>query len=332
MLKVWGDDMDMKDTKLGQFLILFRIQSTPMTVMALLLGYATVEGTFIRGDAIPLVVAGALAHWGMFAMNDYVDREHDMESKEDRSDKPLINGSISIREAAYVMYVLCALPLVIAAWSFNTASLGFFIVAYALGLAYNFASKATYLSPVLLGLWGTSVVLTGAQYSRGLTVESVFMAVLMGLFMFWLTILGDFKDVDQDEESIPRVLGVKVSSNGLLVKSHSFYQASAVIIGSFTFLIIFLADGAPGWAYVGALFFGSVGSWVTAEITLRRVWYDQKAIKKNITMHAGTLILAMALASSSYLGAYSYFLAIAGTVAWQLAWQLALYGDPLYFP
>jgi hypothetical protein len=62
------------------------------------------------------------------------------------------------------------------------------------------------------------------------------------------------------------------------------------------------------------------------------VWYDQKAIKKNITMHAGTMILAMALASSSYLGAYSYLLAVVGTVVWQLTWQYVLYGDPLYFP
>lgn len=324
--------MDIKDTKLGQFLILFRVQSTPMTVMALLLGYATVEGTFVRGDVIPLVVAGALAHWGMFAMNDYVDREHDMQSKEDRSDKPLINGSVTVRDAAYAVYALCTLPLLVAVWSFNTESLGFFIAAYALGLAYNFKSKDTYLSPVLLGLWGTSVVLTGAQYARGLTIESVLMGVLMGLFMFWLTVLGDFKDVDQDEKSIPKALGVKVSGNGLLVKTHSFYQAAAIIIGSFSLIIVFLADGAPWWAYAGALFFGSVGSWGTAEITLRRVWYDQKAIKKNITMHAGTLILAMALASSSYLGALSYFFAVAGTVAWQFTWQYILYGDPLYFP
>lgn len=201
------------NTKLGKWIALIRLQSTPVTVVPLLLGYITVTQTLHR-DILPLIIVGALGHWGFYALNDVYDVEVD--SQQGKEMKPLVDRDISYRRAEFASYGLIGMSLFGAVIWFNTFAASAYSIACVFGWYYNLYSSRRTFSSIVLGMWGVFIVLTGAAYASGWNTYTVYLSILFGVHMVWMTLIGDLKDIENDEKNIPHLYDVRIETIRLL--------------------------------------------------------------------------------------------------------------------
>ena len=130
-------------------LTLTSIQSVPVSVATILLGYASVTGTIMDETVIPLVVAAGIGHLGFYSMNDVLDYDWDVEQERDK--KPLVAGLISRKMGLLMSGFLIMLSVAYAAGTFPRLSYLLFVAAAIFGGAYNWKSKSSPYSAILLG-------------------------------------------------------------------------------------------------------------------------------------------------------------------------------------
>lgn len=187
-------------TKIGKWLALIRLQSTPVTVISLLLGYFTVNQTLYIG-IWPLVIVGALGHWGFYAHNDVEDISVDM--AQGKSMKPLLSGDIKKTHAEMLSYSFIILSILGAVLWFNPFAASAYLLAAVSGWYYNIYSSEKTYSGLLLSLWGVSIIWTGAAFAQGWSGFTIVLSLLFGVHMMWMTVIGDLKDIENDENNLP---------------------------------------------------------------------------------------------------------------------------------
>lgn len=147
------------------YLKLIRIQSTPVTLAILAAGYGLHHGTIADIEILPLLLVGALGHWGFYAMNEYEDIAYDRQAG--KEDKPLVSGEVSKKEAQIIVASLVGASIILAGTLFPIPSVAAYILSAWLGAVYNKRSKLDTISGVYLGIWGVLILYTGFYYAAG---------------------------------------------------------------------------------------------------------------------------------------------------------------------
>lgn len=323
--------------KLRGILSLVSIQSTPVTVATLGLGYATVSGTILREGFIHLVVAGAIAHWAFYCLNDLRDIEWD--KNEGREHKPLVNGSIGYRFGVAIFILLFAASVTYALAVFPLEALFSWSVAIFMGFWYNENSKSYTFSGVYMFIWGLSVVFTGALYAGGYNGTTVILGLLVALHMFWMTVMGNLKDIGGGENSIPEMLDCKiVDEDGykILWTSGRFnIFASVVILLQIALLLLIpIGDSAHStdvtFIYIGVI--GGILIWDRFANVLYQPGFKKDRMKRDIAVFeivSVSFVIAVCISFMTYITAV---ILIAGSIVWGVSWQTLLYRHPLRFP
>lgn len=321
--------MSIRNTKVGAWLTLARVQSAPLTVVSLVLGYGVVTGEVFTTNITPLLVVGALAHLGGYILNDIADLEHDTTAG--RDEKPLVSGEIDTRNAIAASIILILLSIIISIYTFPYGAQNVFLLSIVTGVVYNMWSKDIPLSEILLGIWGFTVIMTGAAYAGMVGEGAISLAVMLFLFLIWLSILDGVKEFDNEDETIPYYLGCEVRDNIIFSPSKPFHIASLLMLVSIGLLggyIASLNDGLFGAIFTSgsAVIFIITGMAAVTEDMMGR---EHRAMVVVNTL-AGVLLVAISLSPS--LGVFSSIGIVAATAVWGLGWQKVIFGSPFYFP
>lgn len=330
--------MKLNKTYIGRWLSLVRIQSTPVTVITLCLGYITVSQRLNLYEMIPLVVVGCLGHWGFYAQNDVMDYEYDIDHKS--IDKPLVSKVISRFQAQVVSSLLIITSVFIAVISFSLTTSGWFILSAIAGLTYNFYSKKTSFSGLYLSVWGISIVMTGATYAGKPNISVYALAYGVGIHMLVMTMMGDIKDIDADEPSIPRLLGVwytKENSNIWITSPKTMIVGWTVldIAEALSIIMIIIGSGIepkPSLIYVVPVLILLLGKSKTGNSVFSSRFLDDNDIKKDIVSYELICVTAYIVAISTMVKLIVTAVLIIASVGWGLLWQKIMYGKMFYFP
>lgn len=339
--------MLLRNTYIGAWLSLIRIQSTPVTVLSLLIGYVSVTNTILTSHILPLILVGVLGHWGVYGHNDYVDRYEDKDAE--KYHKPIPRGDINSNTAAIGISILIGGSIITAFWYFSIIPLVLYLFAVVIGIFYNYVSKDTLYSPHLLGLWGVVVILLGAMYAGSPSAFTWPLAALIGLHMFWMTIEGNLKDIGKGEISLPEEYDCHIYEED--EEEHLFvtYRMAAIIhflilihfILFLLFPIIAIVSNFSNIISITTLlyiihliitFFLADRVWYTVYQIIDQHPFDRDEIKRDIAKHTVIVVVTTLFISVLFTDVQSLIILILGSVVWGLGWQLIMYGDPFYFP
>lgn len=156
---------------------------------------------------------------------------------------------------------------------------------------------------------------------------------ILFLQMVFMTIEGDLKDLDSEEPCIPRALGTRVLNGGrkILDVSMEFLVLFYILSLAQTGMIILLAYTQS--ITLAALTALPAVSMFAVSVTMVKDGerFSEKRLKKKIVLYTCLFVTAFGLASLSYMNEISIAAIVAGTLAWGLGWQQALFGDSSYF-
>jgi len=221
----------------------------------LFLGFTPVFGAICNGDSdfthlFILFIIGILAHIFTFVQNDIFDIDIDKKSSY-VSERPLIMGTVSKGEAAFLVMFSLLLSVVMAGvFLFTSLSFLVLLLSFLLMTLYNKYSKRLFAMEYILGIGVFTYSLFGA-----LTVSEKVstLAIIIGLvgMMQWLFSVGVFanmKDVKYDTrlgvKTTPTMFGVKELNDELQIpamfKGYAFViKILHIFIASLPFLLQF---------------------------------------------------------------------------------------------
>ncbi len=227
------------------FLITARIELAGFSFVAVI-GAMTVCGkTIPLSDTLMLFVFNVLLVIFGFIHNDYEDLDIDKRLPE-LSNRPLVNGSVSRRQARYWSISLFILALLLAHLYFrDTRTSVLFFSALFLAAVYNKLSKRILGADIFYGLSSGALFLFGAAaVSGGHESFSIFTLLMTGVMvlehLFFNIASGQLKDVRFDRAAGVKTLAVALSrvENGV-THIHPAFKALCLAIKLTTYSIIF---------------------------------------------------------------------------------------------
>ena len=208
--------------------------------------------------ALLFIIGGFVTLYG-FVLNDYIDVETDIISKE-LSQRPLVKGSIPRLHALLISlggvigaYILIFLGMIQGLFLQDGLILLVFSIAVVLAAIYNIYGKKFPGSDVFVAGASTLYFIFGAlAVSPTLTLLTWVVAIVTFFQVMYLnTIMGGLKDADHDYKrgvkNIALILGVKVTKDRLFIPLSFiilafFFRASSLIV---MFTPFFLIEGFP---------------------------------------------------------------------------------------
>lgn len=333
--------MKLQNTHVGQWLKLVRVQGTPLTVIPLLLGYATVENTILTYDVIPLIIVGVIGQWGVYVLNDVIDYKYD---RMNNKDKPLVDGTIHYMSAHIVSYLLIIISLIIVGIYFPVVSGLLYVIALVLGIIYNKRSKTDEYRSVYMLCWGIIIILVGATYSNVPNVFSIILSISFGLYMMWVIWEDAIKDIGTGQKSIPETrLDSKLKTkDGKEYLDCSFrFGGAAWLIRFIMFILILFIPFTKIITnfihlYDVVIFILSIPlglvMFYTGHDIIYRGEFNRTEIKKSITKHTIWSAAFILTASLVFVDINSIFIMVLGSIIWGLIWTKVMYGELFYFP
>lgn len=318
-------------TNLRNWLILGRIQSFPLTVLPLLLGYLTVTNSVIYGEIIALIVVGSVGHWSVYSHNDYVDRHNDRLAG--KTDKPLVNGAIEVGAADRVIFAGIILSIALGFILLDFSSFILWMFALVLGIYYNYVCKIALYSPLVLLLWGIDIVMVGAYHAGDPNLTTFILSFIVGIHIFIATVYeGDIKDLGEGENNIAEI-GVELynGQDGQLRKrsewwyQDSFYGFNIIQFG----LALYIA--LESVYLILTLIFATFALIVGNEL-VRDSKFDKEDIKENIVFYTIHSIVAISVSFAAVISIDYILVLLVFAIIWGISWQRILYGSTVYFP
>ncbi len=284
----------------------------PVFGAAVFIGEASgrgLEGWSLLPDLALLFVAGALFHVFGFVLNEWADMEVDRASR-DLTDKPLVSGRVSPREALAVALgcaLLCYVPMALV----TREPLVLFVLTMSIlmGAAYDMFGKRVPLDVLLAGSI-TLLLLAGALASGEFDLGSMRHWTLFGCLgalqflqnLFQNAIEGGIKDADHDAAAGARtfavVTGVRIVE-GELVPTGSFRVSAAIIkavhAAVLIYTVTFVVEPGGSWEGMAVLVLAivvTVGMLSTVPLLLRRAPFDRSRLKRLFAVHEVVTFLA----------------------------------------
>jgi len=197
-----------------------------------------------------LFLIGFLGHTYGFVLNDIVDYKIDKSSKEIK-DRPLLSGTISLKNAKIFAYLSLIGCLIIASFLAYTTQI--FIPLFLLVISgsfitlYNLISKKYPFTDIFVSLGIFFLILYGSFTVEGtfssLTAWVWFICLLGSIQTFFMQVVaGGMKDVENDYKKGAHTLAIKLGvriKNGKL-KVSSAFKILAFSIQLFNIVVVFL--------------------------------------------------------------------------------------------
>jgi len=222
---------------------------------AVLTGISPVMGAIAMGhyeilSLFLLFLVGFLGHTYGFVLNDIVDYRIDKSSKE-ISDRPLISGTISIKNAKLFSFITLMAAFVVSLYVayriqnyysiIILAISGFFITLYDLiSKKYPFTDIFVSLGIFFLILYGAFTV---AGTLSGITTLAWIVCIIGSVqTLFMQVVAGGMKDVENDYKKGAKTLAIRMGvriSNGSLIVSMGF-KSLAYLIQIVNIVLVFL--------------------------------------------------------------------------------------------
>lgn len=197
-----------------------------------------------------LFLIGFLGHTYGFVLNDIVDYKIDKSSKEIK-DRPLLSGTISLKNAKLFAYLSLLFCLVIASFLAYVTQiyipLVLLVISGSFITLYNLISKKYPFTDVFVSLGIFFLILYGAYTVEGtfssLTGWVWFICLLGSIQTFFMQVVaGGMKDVENDYKKGAHTLAIKMGVRITQGKLHvsSAFKILAFSIQLFNIVVVFL--------------------------------------------------------------------------------------------
>jgi 4-hydroxybenzoate polyprenyltransferase len=222
---------------------------------AVLTGISPVMGAIAMGyynlfSLFMLFLIGFFGHTYGFVLNDIIDNKIDKTSEE-ISDRPLLSGTISIKNAWIFAIISMIIAFVISFYIAYTTQIYYpifiLIISSILITIYNLTSKKL----AGMDIFVTAAVFFLVLYGAGITVENInnvsnlaWIVCILGAIqvLYMQFIAGGMKDIDNDYKSgantIAIKLGVRIIKGKLIVTTK--FKLLAYVIQIIDLIVVFL--------------------------------------------------------------------------------------------
>ncbi|KYK25883.1 hypothetical protein AYK20_04320 [Thermoplasmatales archaeon SG8-52-1] len=323
-----------------EYLRLFRLHTGAATASAPLIG-GLIMGQRDISSLIVLFLIGIFYHVFGFVLNEYIDVNVDKKSI-DLKDKPLVSGSISKKQALYIVIIsiICSYLLIFIFFR-SIYTVSFFSLSLIFGVIYDLYGKK------ILGL---DFVLAGGFFFLCLTGASTkstdfnFLIYLFCLLYFFQIVYnnaveGGLKDVGHDSTAgaitLATFMGVTVEK-GILRITKSFVIFSYFLRFIFLALIVILGlqPQLLFWSdkhifeiviivLLIVIYFATLFSF------LRTMKFDRARLKKIFSINEMISFFMVLIVLSPMIGLYLTVFLIMLPAVWYLAFNVILYGKLL---
>lgn len=225
--------------KIREYLKLARSFNAVLTGVSPVMGAVAMQ-EYNVGVLVVLFLIGFLGHSFGFVLNDILDFNLDNKSRE-ISDRPLISGTISLKNA-WIFAIGCLALAFVIAFALAYPSANFFplvlmVVSAASIVVYNVISKKYPFMDVFVGAGIFFFILYGAvAVSGSLSAVSdlAWIVCVLGTVqvMFMQIVAGGMKDIENDFLQGARTAAVRMGvrvNNGKLKVSRSFFAVAFVL-------------------------------------------------------------------------------------------------------
>lgn len=326
--------MMLYDTQIGKWLAVLRIQSAPLTILPVLIGYVITQNTYSLKTIGILTVISLLSHLAMYGHNEYCDYEYDMKNKD--AGKPLTEGSIKRESVGVVAIGLFTVSIVITAYVFSTLVVTAFGLGAVCGFLYNQQSKTYPYSLGYMGMWGMIAIFTGAFTTSDADAMVIVYALGVGFFITLLTYIADLKDIESDEVSLPSRLGSRVVYSGgerlIHVTAPAQFAGWMMFVGEIgAFGIYTLVLQPYSIEYLIFSLLGIALIYLQTQLTASGSKTNKEFKREfaGFTVVQSFLLLTTASVTVSALIILGLVLA---SCIWVFGWLYIIYSDPFYFP
>ncbi len=297
------------------WLQLFRSHTSPLEMTITITGSALAVGTIFDLRILLFLLFGWLYHnagYGQNSVEDYL-RGYDKDDP-NKAHHPIQRGVIDPYTARTVCRVLILILFVygVIISNFDPISVVLLATLIAMGIVYNLFNKKmtgkfipiaiahSLLFPfAFFGSGGAIDISSAAPYVSGPEAGAALLlfGYLLVQVIYQIMIEGDLKDIDMDEASLLKEMGVCVREGILqsspLARGVAFFlKASSVAI---IFLVLSTLDGTVD-NYVGALVFSLLILYLDQKLMGRGPWEHSRCLKTMSLMEvASTFALAVAI-------------------------------------
>lgn len=303
---------------LRDWLQLFRTHTSPLEISIVTMGAVVALGTFFSPYVILWLVVGWLYHNAGYGQNSVEDFALGFD-KDDPNKKhhPLQRGAISLRTARIGVYGLLVTFVLFSLVVSSLRPLGVFLLAELTiaGLLYNFIGKKIKAKPIPIAIAHTSLFpfayfsTTSAFAVSGqfpFFIDTVSQVVVLGTIYIFIQIIyqiliaGDLKDIDQEEASLLKELGIYVKDGNFVASANVRALAKGLKIANVipAFIIVYVT-GLDILTLIIVAIFSAIILYVDEMMLKPRKWDHNKTTRDMAIMEVFT-VFALIVALQCY--------------------------------
>ncbi|KYK25380.1 hypothetical protein AYK24_04975 [Thermoplasmatales archaeon SG8-52-4] len=323
--------------KICEYLRLFRLHTGAATASAPLIG-GIIMGQRQIPALVVLFIIGIFYHIFGFVLNEYVDVNVDKKS-DDLKEKPLVRGSISKKQALYIVIIsiICSYFFILIFFR-SIYTLSFLSLSLIFGGLYDiYGKKILGLDFVLAGGF-FFLCLTGASTISIDFNNLIYLFCLLYFFqiVYNNSVEGGLKDVGHDFSAGAKTLA---TSMGVTVEKGTLRVTKSFVIFSYTLRFIFL-----GLIFIlgfqSQLLFWSdkhileiilillliIVYFVTLFSFLRSIKFDRARLKRTFSINEMASFFMVLIVLSPLIGINLTLFLIVLPAVWYLVFNVVLYG------
>lgn len=282
--------------RLKDYLRLGRIFNAEILALLYILTYLYTSKLYEQEYDYRIIVGlffiGILSHvWGAFN-NDRLDLDSD-KNAEYCSHKPLVTGSISLKNAKVIEYsiffIIIALVLII---SPKISTLGYLFGAYFLAYLYNKYNDSNMLINVVGQMYASFAILVSMSIITDFNFIVFLSAIVIGMNGVYLNIVeADLKDIKCDTVNVPKSLGLKFKGKKAIniKKFYAINEIIKILMYIFVFYILYLEEVDINIKIIAIILF--VLNFIVRLFMFKRLSSDREKMKPYFALQEFTSIL-----------------------------------------
>jgi len=322
-------------TKIRAYFRLGRIHSAVLTGLAPVCTAAAIGRSLSLHHYLELFLLGFLFHIYLFTLNEVRDIDIDKAS-ENFTMKPLINGSISLKNAKGIVFSSVALIFILTFVFFFEQALILIpisLVALALGGGYDYLGKRFPHADYFIALMLLFVALYGGfSVSTNLSFFVYVIALLALVQMLINNIIAGLKDVDHDYVtgglSTPMRMGVRVEGERFLVSTGFIVYIALLKMAHISLTVLpFIARLMPfeSWQFYIVLALIVIAVFFIVRVLTMKVFNREKIIRA-IGFHEIFAFMVIPFLLLGYIGYEGAVVLIFLPVIWLGVFLVIMYG------
>lgn len=322
-------------TKIQTYLRLTRIHSAVLTALAPVCTAAAMGHTLPLSHYLELFLIGILFHVYLFVLNEVQDVSIDKQSKS-LAGKPLVDGSITLKNAKIVVFSSVALIFILTFSFFFEQALiliAIGLVALVFGGLYDFLGKRFPHADYFIALMLFFVALYGGfSVSTDISLFAYVIAFLALFQMLINNIIAGLKDVDHDYLdgglSTPLRLGVQIKGSQFFIsKRFMAYVALLKTVHISLMFLPFMVGWMPyeDWQLYMVVLLVFVSVFFMVRFLTMKV-FERKKLMRAIGLHEMFAFMAIPFLLLGFIGYVAMFILVVLPVVWLGVFLVIMYG------